>query len=153
MPFFLSRLGESHLRPAFASYLVASMQLARIPTLLHATYSVKSVRFPLPVEVELYSRSYIPTGAENTQNSYGGGSPRPSPDASLHVHFHHGHKPVPLLRFCYSQWRSSILHQLIPPNGHRRHCVLVWSIGYTINVLGSSRCGCHYQRPSASQCD
>ena len=44
MPFFLSRLEQSHLRPVFASYLVASMQLCRLPTLIHATYTVKKVR-------------------------------------------------------------------------------------------------------------
>lgn len=43
MPFFLSRLEKSHLQPVFASYLVASMQLVRLPALVHATYTVKQV--------------------------------------------------------------------------------------------------------------
>ena len=43
MPFFLSRLAGSHLKTVFSSYLVASMQLSRLPTLVHATYSVKRV--------------------------------------------------------------------------------------------------------------
>lgn len=43
MPFFLSRLAKSRLGSVFASYLVATMQLSRVPALVHATYTVKTV--------------------------------------------------------------------------------------------------------------